>query len=49
MDLQELKKKSLEDLLSYAVELKVENANSMRRQNMLFAILQKLVLVILMR
>ena len=42
MDLQELKKKSLEDLLSYAVELKVENANSMRRQNMLFAILQKL-------
>ena len=42
MDLQELKKKSLEDLLSYAVELKVVNANSMRRQNMLFAILQKL-------
>ncbi|HEY4134756.1 MAG TPA: transcription termination factor Rho [Alphaproteobacteria bacterium] len=42
MNLQELKKKSPADLLVYAEELKIENASSLRRQDMMFAILKQL-------
>ena len=42
MKLQELKKKSPADLLGFAEELEVENANSMRKQDMMFAILKQL-------
>ncbi|HEY4253783.1 MAG TPA: Rho termination factor N-terminal domain-containing protein, partial [Roseomonas sp.] len=40
MHLSELKAKSPADLLSFAEELQIENANSMRKQDMLFAILK---------
>ena len=40
--LRELKAKSPEELLAYAEELEVENASSMRTQDMLFAILKEL-------
>ncbi|MDP6708904.1 MAG: transcription termination factor Rho, partial [Alphaproteobacteria bacterium] len=42
MHLQELKEKSPTDLLAYAEELEVENASSLRRQDMMFAILKQL-------
>jgi len=42
MHLQELKDKSPADLLAFAEEVGVENANSMRKQDMMFAILQRL-------
>jgi transcription termination factor Rho len=42
MNLQELKDKSPTDLLAYAEELEIENASSLRRQDMLFAILKQL-------
>jgi transcription termination factor Rho len=42
MNLQELKEKSPTDLLAYAEELEVENASSLRRQDMMFAILKQL-------
>ena len=42
MQLQELKKKTPADLLAYAEELKIENASTMRKQAMMFAILKKL-------
>ncbi|MEO8115852.1 MAG: Rho termination factor N-terminal domain-containing protein, partial [Phenylobacterium sp.] len=42
MSLQELKDKSPADLLSFAETLEVENANSMRKQDMMFAILKTL-------
>jgi transcription termination factor Rho len=42
MKLQELKSKSPTDLLSFAEELEIENASSMRKQDMLFAILKEL-------
>jgi transcription termination factor Rho len=42
MKLQELKTKSPTDLLSFAEELEVENASSMRKQDMMFAILKEL-------
>ncbi len=42
MDLQTLKEKSPTDLLSYAEQLEVENASSLRRQDMMFAILKQL-------
>ena len=42
MNLQELKSKSPTDLLTYAEELEVENASSLRRQDMMFAILKQL-------
>ncbi|MDP3658999.1 Rho termination factor N-terminal domain-containing protein, partial [Phenylobacterium sp.] len=38
MSLQELKDKSPADLLSFAETLEIENANSMRKQDMMFAI-----------
>ncbi|MDO9223806.1 MAG: transcription termination factor Rho, partial [Caulobacter sp.] len=40
MSLQELKEKSPADLLALAEKLEVENANSMRKQDMMFAILK---------
>jgi transcription termination factor Rho len=40
--LRELKAKSPEELLLYAEELEIENASSMRTQDMLFAILKEL-------
>lgn len=40
--LQELKSKTPTELLSFAEELDVENASSMRKQDMLFAILKEL-------
>ena len=42
MNLQELKKKSPADLLSFAEELEIENASTMRKQEMMFAILKRL-------
>jgi transcription termination factor Rho len=42
MSLQELKDKSPADLLSFAEKLEIENANSMRKQDMMFAILKTL-------
>ena len=42
MALQELKDKSPADLLSFAETLEIENANSMRKQDMMFAILKTL-------
>ncbi len=40
MSLQELKDKSPADLLALAEKLEIENANSMRKQDMMFAILK---------
>ncbi len=42
MTLQELKKESPATLLKFAEELEVENASSMRKQDMMFAILKEL-------
>ncbi len=42
MHLQELKRKSPADLLAFAEELEVENASTLRKQDMMFAILQQL-------
>ncbi|MBT3550485.1 MAG: transcription termination factor Rho [Rhodospirillaceae bacterium] len=42
MNLQELKKKNPLELLGFAEELEVENASSLRKQDMLFAILKQL-------
>ncbi len=42
MKLQELKNKKPGDLLAFAEELEIENASSMRKQDMLFAILKEL-------
>ena len=42
MSLQELKDKSSADLLAFAEKLEIENANGMRKQDMMFAILKTL-------
>ncbi|HEY2886002.1 MAG TPA: transcription termination factor Rho [Rhizomicrobium sp.] len=42
MNLRELKSKTPTDLLSFAEGLEIENASSMRKQDMLFAILKEL-------
>ena len=42
MNIQELKKKSSEALITQAEELGVENASTLRKQEILFAILKKL-------
>jgi transcription termination factor Rho len=42
MKLQDLKAKSPTDLLAFAEELGIENASSMRKQDMMFAILKEL-------
>jgi len=42
MQLKELKEKTPADLLAYAEDLEVENASSLRKQDMMFAILKKL-------
>ena len=42
MNLQELKEKTPTELLEYAEELEVENASTLRKQDMLFAILKQL-------
>ena len=42
LKLKELKKKTPQELLSYAEDLKVENASSLRTQDMMFAILKNL-------
>jgi len=42
MNLQELKSKSPTDLLAFAEELQIENASSLRKQDMMFAILKSL-------
>ncbi len=42
MKLQDLKSKSPTDLLAFAEDLEVENASSMRKQDMMFAILKEL-------
>ncbi len=41
MNLKELKSKSPSDLLSFAEELQIENASSLRKQDMMFAILKQ--------
>ena len=42
MNIQELKKNSSEQLVTQAEELGVENASTLRKQEILFAILKKL-------
>ena len=42
MNIQELKKKTSENLISQAEELGIENASTLRKQEILFAILKKL-------
>ena len=42
MSLQELKAKTPTDLLAFAEQVEIENANSMRKQDMMFAILKTL-------
>ena len=42
MNLQELKSKSPSDLLAYAEELEIENASTLRKQDIRFAILKQL-------
>ena len=42
MNLQELKRKTPEELLAFAEELQIENASSLRKEDMLFAILKQL-------
>ena len=42
MNLQELKQKSPTDLLAFAESLEVDNANSLRRQDLMFGILKQL-------
>jgi transcription termination factor Rho len=42
MNLQELKTRSPAELLAFAEELEVENCNTMRKQDMMFAILKRL-------
>src|SRR5689334_1821792 len=42
MNLQELKRKSPAELLSFAEELQIENASALRKQDMMFAILKQL-------
>ena len=42
MHLQDLKNKSPADLLKYAEELEIDNASTLRKQDMLFSILKKL-------
>ncbi|NQV85350.1 MAG: transcription termination factor Rho, partial [Rhodospirillales bacterium] len=42
MNLKELKSKSPADLLAFAEELAIENASSLRKQDMMFAILKRL-------
>src|SRR3546814_15375576 len=42
MKLQELKSKSPTDLLTFAESLEVENASTMRKQELMFAILKEL-------
>lgn len=42
MNLKDLKEKSPADLLAYAEELQIENASSLRKQDMMFAILKQL-------
>ncbi len=42
MNLLELKRKSPTELLDYAEELEIENANTLRKQDMMFAILKQL-------
>ena len=42
MNLQDLKQKSPADLLAYAEDLSIENASSLRKQEMMFAILKQL-------
>jgi transcription termination factor Rho len=44
MNLQELKQKSPTDLLAFAESLEVENANSLRRQDLMFGILKQLAI-----
>jgi transcription termination factor Rho len=42
MSLEELKRKTAKDLLTFAENLEVENASAMRRQELMFAILKEL-------
>jgi transcription termination factor Rho len=42
MNLQELKRKTPPELLAFAEELQIENASSLRKQDMMFAILKNL-------
>ena len=40
MNLQELKSKTPADLLTFAEDLEIENASTLRKQDMMFAILK---------
>src|SRR3989339_1943895 len=42
MNLKELKQKSPSDLLAFAEKLEIENASSLRKQDIMFAILKRL-------
>ena len=46
MNLQELKCKTPAELLAFAEELQIENASTLRKQDMMFAILKALVVVL---
>ncbi len=42
MNLQELKTKTPADLLAFAEKLEIENASTLRKQDMMFAILKQM-------
>ncbi|MEM6903318.1 MAG: Rho termination factor N-terminal domain-containing protein, partial [Pseudomonadota bacterium] len=42
MNLQDLKEKTPQELLAFAEELEIENASSLRKQELMFACLQQL-------
>src|SRR6202795_3869027 len=42
MNLDELKRKTPAELLAFAEELQIENASSLRKQDMMFAVLKQL-------
>src|SRR2546430_12768335 len=42
MNLQELKRKTPAELLAFAEELEIENASTLRKQDMMFAVLKQL-------
>src|SRR5262245_43075565 len=42
MNLEELKQKSPAELLAFAEELQIENASTLRKQDMMFAVLKQL-------
>ena len=46
MNLQELKNKEPEELLKQADKLEIENPSSFRKQDLMFAILKRIIIII---